>query len=332
MIKSLRRLILVVGTLTFGALIWFFAQVFGWGGAHGTATIDVRSGDSMSSIAQSLQSHGVITSALTFDLDTLILGSINVQPGYYVLDKGAPFSALRSVLVSGPNVRSIDVVPGLSLREVRADLASDFSTSFANEFAQQLSILVSTSSFISHHSNPEGLIGLGMYILPPNETPTSLAHTMYGRFLSEARTIGLSPSTSSHGLDAYRILTAASIVQKEGYYFSNMPRVARVILNRLARGGGLQMDATVLYALGQDGGTVTPADLRINSPYNTYLYPGLTPTPICTPSIAAIKAVLHPATGPWLYFMLMNHDGKMAFSSTYAQQLANEAIAAKAGI
>ena len=103
-----------------------------------------------------------------------------------------------------------------------------------------------------------------------------------------------------------------------------MPKVARVIFNRLARGGPLQMDATVLYALGLDGGTVTHAMLETKSPYNTYLVAGLTPTPICTVSPDAIKAVLNPPPGPWLYFTVVDRSGTEAFATTFAQQMANE--------
>jgi UPF0755 protein len=111
-----------------------------------------------------------------------------------------------------------------------------------------------------------------------------------------------------------------------------MPDVARVIFNRLARNMPLQMDSTVLYALGLDGGTVTPAMLQTASPYNTYLNGGLTPTPICVVSPQGLAAVLNPPTGSWLYFVLVDKSGDMAFSTTYAQQLAQEAIAAKAGV
>ena len=105
------------------------------------------------------------------------------------------------------------------------------------------------------------------------------------------------------------MVIAASIVEKEGYFPVNMPRVARTILNRLARGGGLQMDSTVLYALGRDGGTVTPADLRTRTPYNTYLHAGLTPTPICVVSMTALRAMLNPPPGPWLYFVVIDRAG-----------------------
>src|SRR5580658_8261137 len=111
-----------------------------------------------------------------------------------------------------------------------------------------------------------------------------------------------------------------------------MPKVSRVIYNRLARDMPLQMDSTVLYSLGQDGGTVTPADLKIKSPYNTYLNTGLTPTPICFPSATAINSALHPPPGGWLYFVLVAQDGTEAFSDTYAGQVANEKLAQQRGL
>jgi UPF0755 protein len=94
----------------------------------------------------------------------------------------------------------------------------------------------------------------------------------------------------------------------------------------------LQMDSTVLYALGQDGGPVTSQDLKIQSPYNTYLNLGLPPTPICMPSSDAIDAAVHPPPGAWLYFVLVDKDGRMAFSDTYAEQLANEALGKSRGL
>ena len=111
-----------------------------------------------------------------------------------------------------------------------------------------------------------------------------------------------------------------------------MPKVARVIYNRLAQGMPLQMDSTVLYALGQDGGPVTSQDLKIQSPYNTYLNTGLTPTPICMPSSTALAAAVHPPAGAWLYFILVQKNGVMAFSDTYAEQLANEQLAKSRGL
>ena len=124
----------------------------------------------------------------------------------------------------------------------------------------------------------------------------------------------------------------ASIVEKEGVITKNMGPVARVILNRLANDMPLQMDSTVLYAENRDGGSVTSKDLQLRTPYNTYLNVGLTPTPICFPSPAALQAALHPPAGSWLYFVLVKQDGTEAFADTYAQQLANEALGRQRGL
>ena len=87
-----------------------------------------------------------------------------------------------------------------------------------------------------------------------------------------------------------------------------------------------------LLYLGKDGGTVTPAMLQTQEPYNTYLNAGLTPTPICAVSTIAVRATLHPPVGTWLYFTLINKDGTMAFSTTFAQQLHEENIGQENGI
>jgi UPF0755 protein len=202
---------------------------------------------------------------------------------------------------------------------------------YGNEFAKAATAAVTPSPY-GHGSSLEGLIGDTSYLILPSVTPRELARDMVDSFDSEAAKAGLTPSTTVNGLDPYQLVTAASIDVKEGYYASNMPKVARVIFNRLASGGPLQMDSTVLYYLGQDGGAVTPAMLKIQTPYNTYLNTGLTPTPICTVSKVALHAVLHAPKGSWLYFEVVNKNGTEAFSTTFAQQLANEALAKSRGL
>jgi hypothetical protein len=101
-----------------------------------------------------------------------------------------------------------------------------------------------------------------------------------------------------------------------------MPDVARVIYNRLAAGTPLQMNSTVCTRWARTA-VVTAKDLKLQTPYNTYLNTGLTPTPICSPSPTRSGGGA-PAGGGWLYFVLVNKDGTEAFADTYAEQLANE--------
>jgi UPF0755 protein len=177
------------------------------------------------------------------------------------------------------------------------------------------------------------MLGTGTYLMLPGETDATLLQDMVTRFDQQAEAAGLTTaSASALGLTPYQVITTASIVEKEGYIFKNMPDVARVIYNRLAAGTPLQMDSTVLYSLGQDGGPVTPQDLQLHTPYNTYLNAGLTPTPICMPSPQALSAAVHPPAGGWLYFELVAKDGTEAFSDTFAEQLANEKLAQEHGV
>jgi UPF0755 protein len=313
------------------AVIWFFLQAEPLFSGHGREVIiSVHKGDSLSSVGSELAAKGVIASSLAFHLDTAVFGSFVVQPGAYELRTGSSFSHIRSVL-RGPAIPEVTASPGLTLHEVALDIASAKGVSYANKFAHAATAAVTPSPY-GHGSSLEGLIGDSTYLILPSTSPGELARKMVDSFDHEAATAGLTPSTTINGLDPYQLITAASIDVKEGEYEVNMPKVARVIFNRLAAGTPLQMDSTILYSLGQDGGTVTPAMLQIQSPYNTYLNTGLTPTPICTVSVAALKAVLNAPQGTWLYFELVNKNGTEKFSTTFAQQLAAERLARSRGI
>jgi UPF0755 protein len=328
--KPLGRIIAGLVVVLVVMVGWFALQVDPiFHGKGKNVIVTVNAGESLSSVASALHDKGVIASTLAFQIDTTVFGSFQVQQGSYEIAQGSSFSHVRSIFGTSPNVVAVDVLAGQTLREVAVDLVTDGeSNAFGDHFVTAATASNTPTPFQSSGSL-EGLIGTGQYIITPEESPARLASMMAKRFVRQAASVGLTPSTTNQGLDAYQLVTAASIVEKEGYYPINMPKVARVIYNRLARGGPLQMDATVLYYLGMDGGTVTPTMLQTQEPYNTYLNTGLTPTPICAVSTIALRATLHPPAGTWLYFTLINEDGQMAFSTTFTQQLKWERYAEK---
>ena len=136
-------------------------------------------------------------------------------------------------------------------------------------------------------------------------------------------------------LSPHQILTLASIVEREAQQSAERPIIASVYLNRLTRGLPLQADPTVQYAVATHDGALaasynywktglTSQDLEIESPYNTYLHPGLPPAPICNPGEAAIKAVLQPARTDYLYFVAKNDgSGAHLFASTLEEHERN---------
>ncbi len=237
----------------------------------------MHSGDSIATVAAELHAAGVIASPFAFRVEDLILGTPLIRAGSYELRQGSSFSRVRDVLSAPPNVAVVTVNPGLTLHEVAVDVATVRGASYGDQFVKAATSANAPSPY-GANNNLEGLIGSGTYIISPDMSARALVRAMVARFVKQAKADGLTPTTRVNGLDAYQLITAASIVEKEGYYPVNMPKVARVIYNRLARGGPLQMDSTVLYYFGQDGGAPTHAQEETPTPYNTYLNTGLTPT------------------------------------------------------
>ena len=116
----------------------------------------------------------------------------------------------------------------------------------------------------------------------------------------------------------------ASLIERESAVADERPQIASVIYNRLDAQMPLQIDAAIVYARGGGSQTVTYDDLEIDSPYNVYKNTGLTPGPICSPSISSIEAALHPADTDYLYYVLSSaNDGTHKFSETYDEFLQN---------
>lgn len=303
------------------------------GGAPGAQVIaTVHSGTGASQLASSLEAKGVISSSLAYRIWSQFHGTPTVLPGSYAFNRNSSFSTVDRVISAGPNVFPLDIPPGFTVAEVASrvgQLPGHTSSGFA---------AVADGGTVRSPWQPagsdslDGLLGTGQYVVVPGETDTRLLTTMIDRFDRLAQSLDLTASSAAIGLTPYQAITVASIVQKEGVIGKNLGPVARVILNRLAHNMPLQMDSTVLYSEGRDGGPVTKADLALRSPYNTYLNKGLTPTPICFPSLAALQATLHPPEGSWLFFVVVQQDGTEAFADTFAEQQANEELAKQRGL
>jgi UPF0755 protein len=182
----------------------------------------------------------------------------------------------------------------------------------------------------------EGYLFPGVYTLPENPTPADLISQMLNRLAGQ-----LPPDVFSlaqqRGLTLHQVLTVASIVERETAQAQERPIVASVYLNRLQPDNGhpyLQADPTVQYAMGYQPNTgqwwKSPVQLEeyqaVDSPYNTYRYPGLPPGPIASPSLESILAVLYPAQTDYLFFVCRRprcEGGDHVFSNTYEEHLQN---------
>jgi UPF0755 protein len=328
-------LLIVVGLIIVVVVVgglWVRSEADPSGPRGAQVIVTVPPGGGANQLASTLQSKGVIGSSLAYRIWSQIHSVPGVLSGSYAFDKNSSFGVVDSVITGGPNVFPLEIPAGFTVAEV-ADRVGQLPGHDASAFEQEATSGTVHSPWQPAGSkNLDGLLGTGQYTVLPGETDTTLLTDMVNRFNTQADTLGLTAGAAALGLTPYQTVTMASIVQKEGFIVKNMGPVARVILNRLTADMPLQMNSTVLYAEGRDGGTVTNKDLALQTPYNTYLNKGLTPTPICFPSHQALEATLHPPAGSWLYFVLVQSDGTEAFADTYAQQEANEALAQQRGL
>jgi len=322
----------VVVLVLVGGFFWVQHEASPGGPAGAQVVATVRSGTGASALASTLESKGVISSSLAYRIWSQFHTAPSVLPGSYAFHKNSSFATVDRIVAAGPNVFPIEIPPGFTVSEVATQVGQLPGHTAAGFSAVATGGSVRSPWQPAGTTNLDGLLGTGQYIVVPGETDTQLLTTMVDRFNRLADSLDLQAGSAKLGLSPYQLITVASIVEKEGVIQKNLGPVARVILNRLANDMPLQMDSTVLYSEGRDGGPVTPADLAIHSPYNTYLNKGLTPTPICFPSEASLQAALDPPPGSWLFFVVVQKDGTEAFADTYAGQQQNEALAQQRGV
>lgn len=174
----------------------------------------------------------------------------------------------------------------------------------------------------------EGYLFPDTYRFARHTTPLEIQEAMVRQFREEAAKLGL------HG-DDHRVVTLASLVERETPIAAERPLVASVFVNRMAKGMPLMTDPSVIYAALLEGhyrGTIYASDLQSESPYNTYKHTGLPPGPICSPGLDSLKAAMHPADTDYLYFVAASADpsGKSRFSATLEEHAHDVAAYRKA--
>ncbi|MFB7272415.1 endolytic transglycosylase MltG [Streptomyces sp. NPDC056244] len=170
--------------------------------------------------------------------------------------------------------------------------------------------------------NPEGYLFPATYPIDSSTTAAGLLSYMVNTANKKFTGDHITAGAQRNGMTTYESVTIASIVEAEAESAADMPKVSRVVHNRLALGMPLQMDSTLNYALNRNTLDTTHADTRIDSPYNTYQHKGLTPTPIGNPGEQAMDAALNPSRGEWLYFVTVA-KGDTRFTNNYSEHLQN---------
>jgi UPF0755 protein len=176
----------------------------------------------------------------------------------------------------------------------------------------------------------EGLLVPGRYDVRPGTPALDVLRGLLATSVTRLESDGLVSGAREIGYAPYKVLIVSSLVEKEGIT-PDMPKVARVLYNRLGAGQRLQLDSTVNYPLDLQVLRTNADDRAKPGPYNSYAVAGLPPTPIAAPGKDAIEAALAPAEGSWQYFVRCHSDGSSCFADTLEQHNANVAEAVKNG-
>jgi UPF0755 protein len=292
------------------------------GPGHGSVVIAVDQGDTASDIARTLAAAGVIKSPQAFiNAAKNDSRSLSIQPGGYKLKLEMSGSeALAAMLNPASRVSQVTIPEGTRVPKTLALIAQGTTISLSS-----LTSAATNGAAIglpTYATTTEGYLFPARYDFLPSVTASSALSQMVTRFKSTADSVNLVSGAAALHMTPNEIVTVASIVQVE-VAPTDYAKAARVIYNRLEQGMKLQLDSTVLYALGKSGTlSVSTQDTRVDSPYNTYLHAGLPPGPINSPGQAALEAALHPATGNWLYWITTDPSTQTTvFTDSYSEFL-----------
>lgn len=281
----------------------------------------LRQGWSTRHIVRELKANGIIRSENAFLAMHVLRGARTLKAGEYKFDSRENALVVRDRLTRGDvYVRQVTVPEGYNMFDI-AQAVEQAGLGPAADFLNA----ARTDLFLVKDIDPqaqslEGYLFPDTYAFTRTMSAHDMAAAMVHQFRQQAKTIGLAE-------DVHRVVTMASIVEKETAAPTERPEVASVYYNRLKENMALAADPSVIYAAllnGRYRGAIYASDLQFESPYNTYRFPGLPPGPIANPGRASLEAAMHPAETQFLYFVA-DAQGHHRFARTLDEHNRNVA-------
>jgi UPF0755 protein len=321
-------------------LAFLLVLMIGFGGfglyavsqAKGTATgkdvtVTIAQGATASSIADQLAKQGVIRSAWLFKIVARVKGAASsLKPGEYNMRTGMSFAAVLDLLEQGPAIPFVrlTIPEGTALGQIAAivqtklGISKNAFLSAASSGRHRLELMPKTSK------NLEGLLYPDTYFVKKSATADDVIDRLLAEFVAKTSSLDFAQARAN-GLSPYQAMIVASLIEREALVEQDRARIAGVIYNRLKRGMHLELDATVQYAMFLRDGVmptnITPSDLSIDSPFNTYKIAALPPAPISNAGLASIRAALNPERHDYLYYVLSTDGKRHCFARTYEEFL-----------
>ncbi|HKJ38937.1 MAG TPA: endolytic transglycosylase MltG [Anaerolineales bacterium] len=292
----------------------------------------IESGESVNSIANKLELTGFIRDAVSFR-DYLVYAGLDtsIQAGTYKLSAAMSAIDIAHELQDATSTEvTFVVLPGWRMEEIASILPSSGLTIDPNDFFFAVTNPPNGFEFLASANSAEGFLHPDSYIFSRETTADELVNELVRQFslrLSREMQLGF----EDQGLTVYQAVTIASIVEKEAVQKEEAPLIASVYINRLNVGMKLEADPTVQYAIGYNAlqntwwtNPLSVNNLQFDSPFNTYVYAGLPPSPISNPGFDALNAVAFPAETPYYFFRAKcDGTGYHTFAVTFEEHLGN---------
>lgn len=320
---------LVVGSLAFAAIVGI-AGFFTYGllpadaSASTQVVFEVKQGEGSRAIVGDLARTGLVRSSLVTETLALLTGSaFHLQPGLYKLDAAmSPRDILDELASKDGGEVTVTIPEGSNLYQIDGILANALVIHRGDLINFVASGATGSAASGTGAADLEGKLFPDTYRFYTDANVASVVQEMEDAFASKA-----APLLAADSANATSDLIMASVVEKEVSDPGDQAIVAGILWKRISAGMPLQADATVCYAMQRAAPlSASPCgtlDLKINSPYNTYLYKGLPPGPIGNPGISAIQAAIHPVRSPYWFYLSDPKTGKTIFSKTLDEQHQN---------
>ncbi|WP_084078233.1 endolytic transglycosylase MltG [Demequina sp. NBRC 110057] len=294
------------------------------GAGQGVVQVVIEQGDTGADMAQTLYEAGVVASPQSFtqEFNSRPDEALSITAGYYFMQKEMKAEFAMDALLDPSNRDELKItIPEGKGVDVYFQSIANLTGHTAEEVAAIAEDTDALGLPAEAEGNLEGWLFPSTYTFNPDVEPAEMLSTMV------AETIKKLDKYDVPVEDRERILTVASLVEKEAKKDEDRPMIAGVIYNRLDIDMKLQFDSTVKYIAPSEGVWTSEEDRAIDSPYNTYMYTGLPPTPIAAPGEASIEAAVNPAEHDYTYFVTVNLEtGETAYATTLDEHLKNVEI------
>jgi len=295
----------------------------------------VEKGQGFREIARNLEKNGLIKSAKTFEIYLFLKGWLGkLKPGNYYLSPSFPLKKIAERIVKGPLLEEVEItIPEGKTIYWLDNLLSEKGVIKKGELInfQPSPSQINRYPFLAQKPKKENLEGFlfpDTYRFPLLVSENNIevvVNKLLENFSSHLNSTLLEDIEKS-GRNLYEVLILASLLEKEIFFSEEKPKTADILLRRLKRKMPLQVDASVVYAKMKkynlswlEAADLQEKDYQIDSPYNTYLFLGLPPTPICNPGLDSIKAAVYPEKNNYWYYLTDKKTKKAIFSRTFLE-------------